>query len=69
MAQPGRALVRPDHQPDHPPGFDSVKRLEQTIIRWLEHWNDNAKPFRWITTVAQIKRSIRNAELTYETRH
>jgi transposase len=49
--------------------FDSVKRLEQAIIRWLAHWNDNAKPFRWIKTVAEIKRSIRNAELIYGTEH
>jgi hypothetical protein len=49
--------------------FGSVERLEQAIIRWLAHWNDNAKPFRWIKTVTHIKRSIRNAELIYGTEH
>ncbi len=49
--------------------FDSGKRLRQAIIRWLAHWHDHAQPFRWITTVAQIKPSIRNAELIYGTEH
>ena len=33
--------------------FDSVRRLERTITRYLADWNDNAKPFRWIKTAAQ----------------
>jgi hypothetical protein len=35
----------------------------------IAQWNDNAKPFRWIKTVARIKRSIRNAELIDGTEH
>ena len=50
-------------------GFDSVRRLERTITRYLAHWNENAQPFRWIKTAAHIKRSIRNAELIYGTEH
>jgi hypothetical protein len=49
--------------------FDSVARLEQAISRFLAHWNENAKPFRWIKSATQIKRSIRNAELIYGTGH
>ncbi|MGO9449577.1 MAG: IS630 family transposase [Candidatus Binataceae bacterium] len=49
--------------------FDSVRRLEEAINRWLAHWNQNARPFRWTKSAAQIKRSIRNAELIYETGH
>ena len=49
--------------------FDSVRRLERTITRYLADWNVNAKPFRWIKTAAQIKRSIHNAELIYGTEH
>jgi transposase len=49
--------------------FDSVRRLERAITRYLAHWNDNAKPFRWIKPAAQIRRSIHNAELIYGTRH
>jgi hypothetical protein len=45
-----------------------VRRLEQAITRCLAHWNDDPKPFRWLKTAAQIKRSIRNAELVYGTR-
>lgn len=47
--------------------FDSVKRIEQAIVRWLAHWNDNAKPFRWIEIVAQIKGSFQNSRLIYGT--
>src|SRR6202521_5339662 len=49
--------------------FDSVRRLELTIIRYLAHWNENAQPFRWIKTAAQIKHSIHHAELIYGTEH
>jgi hypothetical protein len=49
--------------------FDSVRRLEAAIMEWLDHWNQNPQPFRWTKSAADIKRSIRNAELIYETRH
>ncbi len=49
--------------------FDSVARLEQAITRFLANWNENAKPFRWTKSAHQIKSSIRNAALIYETRH
>lgn len=43
--------------------FDTVAQLERAISRFLEHWNENAKPFVWTKTAEQIKRSIRNAKL------
>jgi hypothetical protein len=46
--------------------FDSVHRLEAAIVSWLNRWNDNAKPFRWTKSAANIKRSIHNAALIYE---
>jgi transposase len=49
--------------------FDSTRRLEQTIMRWLERWNQNAKPFRWTKSAADIKRSLANVTAIYETRH
>jgi transposase len=49
--------------------FDSVRRLEAAINGWLARWNQNARPFRWTKSATKIKRSIRNAELIYETRH
>ena len=49
--------------------FDSVRCLERAITGYLAHWNDNAKPLRWIKTAAHIKRSIHNAELIYGTKH
>jgi transposase len=49
--------------------FDSVRRLELAINRWLARWNENARPFRWTKSPADIKRSIRAAELIYETEH
>jgi transposase len=49
--------------------FDRVRRLEAAIMNWLNQWNDQAKPFCWTKSAAQIKRSIRNPALIYETRH
>lgn len=34
---------------------------------WLGHWNDNAKPFRWTKSAADIKHSLANATVIYET--
>ena len=49
--------------------FDSVRRLESAINRWLAHWNESARPFRWTKSAPDIKCSIRAAELIYETEH
>ena len=49
--------------------FDSTRRLEQAIMRWLERWNQNAKPFRWTKSAADIKRSLANVTAIYETSH
>ena len=43
--------------------FTSVFQLERTITRFLAHWNQDAQPLVWTKTVAQVKRSIRNAKL------
>ena len=47
--------------------FDSVRRLERVIMRYLAHWNDNAKPFRWTKSAADIKRSLNSVTAIYET--
>jgi len=49
--------------------FDSVGRLERTIMRWLAHWNENAQPFHWTKSAAAIRRSLDNVTAIYETRH
>jgi transposase len=33
--------------------FDSIAQLERAIIRFLEHWNQNAQPFTWTRTAAR----------------
>jgi transposase len=49
--------------------FDSVRRLEQAILRYLAHWNQNAKPFRWTKSAADITRSLNHVTAIYETSH
>ena len=39
--------------------FDSVRRLERSIARFLAHWNEDAKPFRWTKSPKEIRRKIR----------
>jgi transposase len=46
--------------------FHTVAELQPAITRFLEHWNQDAKPFVWIKTAEQIKRSIQNAKLISE---
>ena len=49
--------------------FDSVRRLEHAIMRWLAHWNEHANPFRWTKSATAIKRSLKNVTAIYETQH
>ena len=49
--------------------FDSVRQLERAIAKYLGHWNENAKPFRWTKPARQIRSSIRHAKAIYETGH
>ena len=49
--------------------FDSVGRLERTIMGWLQYWNEHAQPFHWTKSAAAIKRSLQNVTAIYETRH
>ena len=43
--------------------FESVRRLERAIMRWLAHSNEQAQPFRWTKSAARIRRSIRMPHL------
>jgi transposase len=27
--------------------FETLKRLERAILRYIDHWNENPRPFRW----------------------
>jgi transposase len=47
--------------------FDSVRALERAIMRYLAHWNENARPFVWTKSARQIKRQIRRVMDIYET--
>jgi transposase len=49
--------------------FDSVRRLERAIARYLAHWNENAKPFRWTKSPKEIRRKIRRVLDSSEMRH
>ncbi len=49
--------------------FDSARRLEQAIMRWLAYRNQHAKPFRWTRSAADIKRSLASVTAIYETQH
>ena len=49
--------------------FDSVRALERAINRYLAHWNETAKPFRWTKSARQIKRQIRRVAAINETGH
>jgi transposase len=54
------------HQAIRRGSFLSVAELERAITRFLDHWNQSAKPFLWTKTTQQIKRSILNAKLISE---
>jgi transposase len=49
--------------------FDSVRRLEKAVMRYLEIWNETAKPFRWTKTPEEIRRRLRHVTKTLATAH
>lgn len=49
--------------------FNSVRALERSILRYLAHWNENAKPFRWTKSARTILRSIRRVTQIYDSAH
>ena len=36
----------------------SVQSLEADIRQWIEHWNENPKPFTWVKTADEILNSL-----------
>jgi hypothetical protein len=36
----------------------SVQALEADIRAWIEHWNQNPRPFRWAKTADEILDSL-----------
>lgn len=49
--------------------FDSVRRLEKAVMRYLEAWNERAKPFRWTKTPEEIRRKLRHVTKISGTGH
>jgi cobalamin biosynthesis Mg chelatase CobN len=49
--------------------FESLKRLESAIRRYIDHWNENPRPFRWTRSAADIQRSLDTVTAIYETAH
>ena len=39
--------------------FTSVAELEEAILLWAGHWNDDPKPFVWKATAADIIEKVR----------
>jgi transposase len=50
--------------------FDSLANLIDAIELWVEHWNDNPKPFIWHKTADEIITKVERgrAALTHQTR-
>lgn len=49
--------------------FESVRKLERAIMRYLKDWNQDASPFCWTKTPNEIRRKLKHVAATYETSH
>ena len=49
--------------------LDGVPRLIRTIMSYLDDWNPDAKPFRWLKTPTEIRRKLRRVTEISDTRH
>lgn len=48
-------MVRHHHQAGDPPRlFQSLAQLVNRIGAYIEHWNEEAKPFEWTATADSI---------------
>jgi hypothetical protein len=57
--QPGRALVRLPHDKKIRRGVRKpVQALEADIRDWIEHWDENPRPFAWTKTAEEILNSL-----------
>jgi hypothetical protein len=41
--------------------FESLNRLERAILRYIDHWNENPRPFRWTKSAAGHQTFNRNS--------
>jgi hypothetical protein len=39
-------------------GHKSVQSLESDIRTWIEHWNEDPRPFSWTKTADEIPNSL-----------
>ena len=46
--------------------FDSVSHLERAIRKYLESWNQDARPFTWTKSAPQIRRRIAHVAAIYD---
>ena len=72
LAEPRRALVRRAHHQasSSAAAHRSVRELNADIRAWIEHWNDNPRPYVWTKTADQILDSIaRYCERINDSRH
>lgn len=49
--------------------FNAVYKLERAINRFIAHWNESARPFRWTATPRSVQRKLAHVSDTLETRH
>ncbi len=49
--------------------FDTVRRLERAINKFVARWNEVATPFRWTKTPKEIRRKIRRVTESLEMGH
>ena len=49
--------------------FDTVRRLERAITKFLAEWNENTKPFRWTKSPREIRRKLRRVTESLEMGH
>ena len=49
--------------------FDSVRRLERAITKYIAEWNEPAEPFCWTMPVREIRPKIRRVKAISVTEH
>jgi transposase len=49
--------------------FESVRRLERSIARYIAQWNQHAEPFRWTLPARELRRKIRRVQAISVTEH
>jgi hypothetical protein len=64
VAEPGRTLVLRTHNEEATARDPPLRRLRRDITNWVDHWNENPRPFIWRKTADWLASRLNQPRLS-----